>query len=81
MGGSEFVAMIYSGAAAMDELMDQTKALMSFQEVKAEVYPYQIAFNLLPHIGSFNEGGDCSEEVKIAREPRKILDAPSLRVR
>jgi aspartate-semialdehyde dehydrogenase len=75
-----FQSVSGTGAAAMDELMDQTRALMAFRDVKAEVYPYQIAFNLLPHIGSFTDDGDCSEEVKIARETRKILDAPTLRV-
>lgn len=75
-----FQSVSGTGAAAMDELMDQTRALMAFRDVKAEVYPYQIAFNLLPHIGSFSEGGDCSEEIKIVRETRKILDAPQLRV-
>lgn len=75
-----FQSVSGTGAAAMDELLDQTRALMAFRDVKAEVYPYQIAFNLLPHIGSFSEGGDCSEEIKIVRETRKILDAPKLRV-
>jgi len=75
-----FQSVSGTGAAAMDELMDQTKDLMAFRDVKAEVYPYQIAFNLLPQIGSFNDGGDCSEEVKIAKETRKILGTPSLRV-
>ena len=75
-----FQSVSGTGAAAMDELIDQTKALMAFRDVKAEVYPYQIAFNLLPHIGLFNDGGDCSEEVKIAKETRKILGAPALRV-
>jgi aspartate-semialdehyde dehydrogenase len=75
-----FQSVSGTGTAAMDELVEQTKALMSFQDVKAEVYPYQIAFNLLPHIGSFGEGGDCSEEVKIVRETRKILEAPAMRV-
>ncbi len=75
-----FQSVSGTGAAAMDELMDQTKDLMAFRDVKAEVYPYQIAFNLLPHIGSFNDGGDCSEEVKIAKETRKILGVPTLRV-
>ena len=37
------------------------KALISFQDVKLQVYPYQIAFNLLPQVGSFGDGGDCSE--------------------
>lgn len=75
-----FQSVSGTGAAAMDELMEQTKALLSFQEVKTQVYPYQIAFNLLPHIGSFGDGGDCSEEVKIARETRKILGLPQLRI-
>ena len=75
-----FQSVSGTGAAAMDELMDQTKDLMACRDVKAEVYPYQIAFNLLPHIGSFNDGGDCSEEVKIAKETRKILGTPALRV-
>lgn len=75
-----FQSVSGTGAAAMDELMEQTRNLMAFREVRAEVYPYQIAFNLLPHIGSFNDGGDCSEEVKIAKETRKILETPTLRV-
>jgi aspartate-semialdehyde dehydrogenase len=75
-----FQSVSGTGAAAMDELMDQTKDLLAFRDVTTKVYPYQIAFNLLPHIGSFNEGGDCSEEVKIAKETRKILGAPGLRV-
>jgi len=75
-----FQSVSGTGAAAMDELMDQTKDLLAFRDVTAKVYPYQIAFNLLPHIGSFGEGGDCSEEVKIAKETRKILGAANLRV-
>jgi len=75
-----FQSVSGTGAAAMDELLDQTRALMAFRDVKAEVYPYQIAFNLLPHIGSFSESGECSEEIKIVRETRKILDAPKMRV-
>ena len=75
-----FQSVSGTGAAAMDELVTQTKDLMAFRNVKTAVYPYQIAFNLLPHIGSFNEQGDCSEEVKIANETRKILGAPTLRV-
>ena len=75
-----FQSVSGTGTAAMDELLNQTKDLLAFREAKVEVYPYQIAFNLLPHIGSFTNEGDCSEEVKIAREMRKILEAPMLRV-
>jgi aspartate-semialdehyde dehydrogenase len=75
-----FQSVSGTGSAAMDELMDQTKDLLAFRDITTKVYPYQIAFNLLPHIGSFNEEGDCSEEVKIAKETRKILGTPHLRV-
>lgn len=75
-----FQSVSGTGSAAMDELMDQIKDLLAFRDITTKVYPYQIAFNLLPHIGSFNEEGDCSEEIKIAKETRKILGAPNLRV-
>ncbi len=75
-----FQSVSGTGTSAMDELMEQTKALLTFKEVKAEVYPHQIAFNLLPQIGSFGEGGDCSEEVKIVRETQKILGEPAMRI-
>ena len=75
-----FQSVSGTGSAAMDELMAQTKDLLAFRDITTKVYPYQIAFNLLPHIGSFNEEGDCSEEIKIAKETRKILGAPNLRV-
>lgn len=75
-----FQSVSGTGTSAMDELMEQTKALLMFKDVKAEVYPHQIAFNLLPQIGSFREDGDCSEEVKIVRETQKILAEPSMRI-
>jgi aspartate-semialdehyde dehydrogenase len=52
-----FQSVSGTGSAAMDELIEQTKAILTFKEVKAEVYPHQIAFNVLPQIGSFGEGG------------------------
>ncbi|MFZ5876299.1 MAG: aspartate-semialdehyde dehydrogenase [Nitrospirota bacterium] len=75
-----FQSVSGTGAAAMAELAKQTQAVLSFHEVKAEVYPYQIAFNLLPQIGSFGDGGECSEEIKIVREMQKILDEPAMRI-
>jgi aspartate-semialdehyde dehydrogenase len=75
-----FQSVSGTGAAAMNELVEQTKALLSFKEVTADVYPHQIAFNCLPHIGSFGEGGECSEETKIVNETRKILEEPQMRV-
>jgi aspartate-semialdehyde dehydrogenase len=75
-----FQSVSGTGSAAMDELMEQTKAILSFRDIEAKVYPHQIAFNLLPHIGSFGQDGECSEEVKIVRETQKILEAPAMRI-
>jgi aspartate-semialdehyde dehydrogenase len=75
-----FQSVSGTGRKAMDELMEQVRGLLSFREAKPEVYPYQIAFNCLPHIGSFDERGESSEEVKMRNETRKILGDPSIRV-
>jgi aspartate-semialdehyde dehydrogenase len=64
----------------MDELMDQTRALLSFREAEPRIYPYQIAFNCLPHIGSFNDQGDSTEEIKLIQETRKIMEDESVSV-
>ncbi len=77
---STYQSVSGTGKKAMDELFNQTRDLLSFREVEPEVYPHQIAFNCIPHIGSFDEAGDSSEEVKIARETRKILGLPDLPV-
>ncbi len=77
---STYQAVSGTGKEAMDELMDQTRALLSFRESEPRVYPYQIAFNCLPHIGSFNDQGDCTEEVKLVQETRKIMEDDSIRV-
>ncbi len=77
---STYQSVSGTGKKAMDELFNQTRDLLAFREVEPEVYPHQIAFNCIPHIGSFSEAGDSSEEVKIVRETRKILSLPDLLV-
>ncbi len=67
-----------TGAAAMAELERQSRDTLAGNEVAAEQYPHQIAFNLLPHVGSFREDGRTSEEVKMLNETRKILHDPEL---
>lgn len=69
-----------TGVAAMAELDQQSKDLLAGKKASAEQYPHQIAFNVLPHIGSFNEDGYTSEEVKMLNETRKIMHAPELPV-
>ena len=67
-----------TGAAAMGELDSQSRQMLGGGEPVAAEYPHPIAFNLLPHIGSFQENGATSEEVKMLNESRKILHEPDL---
>ena len=61
-------------------MTDQTRALLNDQEVKIEVYPKRIAFNVLPHIDVFLENGYTKEEMKMVWETRKILEDESILV-
>jgi aspartate-semialdehyde dehydrogenase len=64
-----------TGQRAVEELHDQTAAVLDAKEVPSpQVYRHQIAFNVLPHAGSFPEGSDYTdEELKLVNETRKIL--------
>jgi aspartate-semialdehyde dehydrogenase len=65
---------------AMDELLQQTTDLLSFKEIQKNVYPHQIAFNVLPHIDKFLENGYTKEEMKMVNETRKIMGDDSIGV-
>jgi len=71
-----------TGKAAVEELREQISASVSESGVipSPSVYPHQIAFNVLPHIDTFQEGGSCKEEWKIVQETRKIMHEPSIRI-
>lgn len=70
-----------TGKDAIEELLNQTRARVTGEEPQApSVYPYPIAFNILPHIASFAEDGYTGEEIKMMLETKKILDAPDLPV-
>ena len=75
-----FQSVSGNGKEAMDELFEQTRAILSFQDVKAEVFPYQIAFNCIPHIDAFLDNGYSKEEIKMVNETRKILEDDSMRI-
>jgi aspartate-semialdehyde dehydrogenase len=75
-----FQSVSGTGKEAMDELLEETEALLGFQEVKPKVYPVQIAFNCLPHIDEFLATGYSKEEMKMVDETRKIMEDPSIRV-
>ena len=77
---STYQSVSGAGRRAMEELSQQVAALFNGREIKKEKFPHQIAFNCIPHIDSFVEGGYTKEELKMITETRKILGEPSLRV-
>ena len=75
-----FQAVSGTGKKAMDELMQQTADLLNFRNIQCNVYPYQIAFNVLPQIDKFLDNGYTKEEMKMVDETRKIMGDNSIRV-
>jgi aspartate-semialdehyde dehydrogenase len=69
-----------AGARAMDELRTGSRRVLDGDEDAAGVFPHPIAFNALPQIGAFDEGGESQEEIKMRNETRRILGLPDLRV-
>ncbi len=69
-----------AGAAAMDELTDQTRSVLDGHKAVPKIFPHPIAFNCIPHIGGFKEEGNTSEELKMIAESRKLLQLPNLRI-
>jgi aspartate-semialdehyde dehydrogenase len=72
-----------TGRKATEELASQTEAALNGGEVAVDrsVYAHQIAFNVLPHAGSFPDGSDYTdEELKLVNETRKILGDPEIAV-
>jgi aspartate-semialdehyde dehydrogenase len=79
---STYQAVSGTGRRAVEELLDQSHALLHEQDIQPpEQYAHQIAFNVLPHAGSFAPGDDhTDEERKLINETRKILEDPSIRI-
>jgi aspartate-semialdehyde dehydrogenase len=74
---SSYQAVSGTGAKAILELKRQVEQIVSGQVVTHEVYPHQIAFNVLPHVDSFLPTGYTKEEMKMQNEGRKIMHHPS----
>ncbi|MDD2443493.1 MAG: aspartate-semialdehyde dehydrogenase [Desulfotomaculaceae bacterium] len=70
---STYQAVSGAGREGIVELSGQVEAIQSQEEVVAKVFPYQIAFNLIPHIDVFMDMGYTKEEWKMVRETQKIL--------
>ena len=69
-----------TGKEAIDELAEQTSALLNQRELRVDVYPKQIAFNVLPHIDVFMDNGYTKEEMKMVWETQKIMEDTAIRV-
>ena len=69
-----------TGGGAMQELREQSRQVLDGKETQPQVYPKQIAFNVLPHIEGFLDNGYTKEEWKLLEETRKIMHAPDIAV-
>jgi aspartate-semialdehyde dehydrogenase len=77
---STYQAVSGTGQKAVVELQGQIRDLLAGQEPETKVYPYQIAYNCLPHIDVFLDNDYTKEEMKMVNETRKILEDDSIRV-
>ena len=77
---STYQAVSGTGKKAVNELTEQTKAVLNNKEIISKVYPHQIAFNALPHIDIFTDNGFTVEEMKMVNETRKILKDKTISV-
>ena len=75
-----YQAVSGTGKAAIEELAGQTARLLNGKPADPEVYPKQIAFNVLPHIDSFQDNGYTREEMKMVWETQKILSDETVSV-
>jgi aspartate-semialdehyde dehydrogenase len=76
---SSYQAVSGTGAKAIAELEQQVHQVVRGETVTREVYPHQIAFNVLPHVDSFLPSGYTKEEMKMENEGRKIMHHPAFR--
>src|SRR5438132_8375061 len=76
---ASYQAVSGTGAKAIQELERQIGQIVSGRPVTKEVYPHQIAFNVLPQVDSFLPSGYTKEEMKMENEGRKIMHHPAFR--
>lgn len=77
---STYQAVSGAGREGIDELEGQLRAWAKGEEMVSHVFPYQIAFNLIPRIDVFQEGDYTKEEWKMVKETQKIFHAPKMRI-
>ncbi len=75
-----YQAVSGTGKQAIEEVVSQTASLLNGKPITAEVYPKQIAFNVLPQIDVFMDNGYTKEEMKMVWETQKIFADNSIKV-
>ena len=80
MIASTYQAVSGAGAPGLAELEQQVRDYAAGKPIEAKVFPWQIAFNLIPQIGGDTGNGYTSEEMKMQNEGRKIMHLPELKV-
>ena len=80
MTASTYQAVSGAGAGGPIELMGEVEALSKGEKYEPKIFPYQIAYNLIPQIGGESFEGYTSEEMKMQNEGRKIMHLPELKV-
>jgi len=77
---SSYQAVSGAGAQAVEELRAQVLAWAKGEQAEAKVFPHPIAFNLIPQVDVFEEGGYTREEMKLVHETRKLLGDATIRI-
>lgn len=79
-----FQSVSGAGAKALEECVEETKAVLAGKEFKRSIFPHQIAFNCIPQIGqkkeTFGKDGYTDEETKMMNETKKIMDDDTILV-
>ncbi len=75
-----YQAVSGSGKKAMQELAGQTASLLNAKQIQTEVFPKQIAFNVIPQVDKFMENGYTKEEMKMVWETKKIFSDDSIEI-
>ena len=77
---STYQAVSGSGKRGVEELAHQTARLLNANPIETDVFPKQIGFNAIPHIGDFQDNGFTLEEMKMIWETQKIFEDDEIQV-
>ncbi len=80
MSVTTYQATSGAGALGPQELSEQMAAIVHNQKIEPHIFPYPIALNVIPQIGSFLDNGYTTEEMKMQNEGRKILHREDLNI-